>query len=172
MWVYSSTMNCSTTGCPTSNRDKLLPQSGSLSILKQTTYHYLVTFFLYKLVYFSTPDGTTHWKFWKTRFLKPLVQSIHTCQTQFLHIIPNHFRPGLPWPPSWPYTLHLHIHAFPYPILLIFPLHMTKQPQPVFSSPQVVSLQNITNCPSYRSALHYWNKFYKKMDGKRLFSEN
>ena len=28
------------------------------------------------------------------------VQSIHTCQAQLHHIIPNHFLPGLPWPPS------------------------------------------------------------------------
>ena len=61
--------------------------------------------------------------------------TIHTCQTQFLHIIPNLFKPGLPWPPSWPCTLHLHIH--PRPILLILPLHMTKPPQ-------LFSLQNNT----------------------------
>ena len=29
-----------------------------------------------------------------------------TCQAQFLHIIPNHFQPGLPWPPSWPIHAH------------------------------------------------------------------
>ena len=50
---------------------------------------------------------------------------------QTLHIIPNHFQPGLPWPPS---ALHLapstskHIHVFPHPILLIFPPHMIKPP--------------------------------------------
>ena len=28
-----------------------------------------------------------------------MIQSIHTCQAQFLRIIPDHFQPGLPWPP-------------------------------------------------------------------------
>ena len=34
----------------------------------------------------------------------------------YLHIILNHFKPGLPWPPFWSCTLQLHIHAFPHPI--------------------------------------------------------
>ena len=55
-----------------------------------------------------------------------MVQSILTYQAHFLHIIPNHFQPGLPWPPFW-CTLHHHIHVlFPHSILFIPPLHMTK----------------------------------------------
>ena len=41
---------------------------------------------------------------------KMTVQSIHTRQTRFLQIIPKPHQPGLPWPLSWPCTLHLHIY--------------------------------------------------------------
>ena len=75
---------------------------------------------------------------------------IHTCQVQFLHIIPNHFQPGFSWP-----LLALHSPP-PYTYIsspnCIFLLHMTKPPQPVSLSFNTFFLPL---CPSYPSALHY-----------------
>ena len=81
-------------------------------------------------------------KVWPNTALGCNHQSI--CMPQ-LHIILNHFQPGLSWPhsswphshSSWPHSLALHpprfhLRAFPHPILYFFSRHMAKVLQPVF----------------------------------------
>ena len=55
-------------------------------------------------------------------------------QTKLFHVIVHTFQPGLstrPTPTST--TIHLKIHTFLYPLLVVFPYNMTKPPKPTTS---------------------------------------
>ena len=96
------------------------------------TLHDLARPFLHEYVWPPLHDFA-----WSPYMTLPSPPFYNLCLALFNFL--NHIQLGLSWLPSWPCSLHLHSHAFPHPILLIFPLHMTKPPPPIY-------LQNITNC--------------------------